>query len=293
MSDKVAKMVTDQFIKMIEEGLADGKWSPCWNKAAAMPRNVVTGKNYRGINILLLWNAQYQEGYEHSIWGTFKQWNDKGYKLKDAKGKGKMIVHWNIIEREETAKDGSTVIKTIPSLRYYTVFNCAHVEGYEPENAATNKLDISERISEIDSVIAATGANIQYGGDRACFIPSVDMIQMPRFEDFHDAHGFYSTTFHELAHWTGHKSRLDRDLTGRFGDHAYGMEELVAELSAAFTCAELGIDPIARDDHVKYIKSWLVQIKEDSRAILTAASKAAQASEYILECSANENTKAA
>lgn len=279
---KVAKIVTDKFIQMIEDGQADGKWNPCWNRGMSMPRNASTGNNYRGINVLLLWGAQVEEGYTHPIWATFKQWQKAGYKLKDAKGKGKLVVFWKIIERESTAKDGSTEISKIPFLRYSTVFNCEHAEGYEAELANMPQLDVSERIPSIDSVIDETGANIVYGGHRACFIPSMDQICLPHFADFHDAHGFYGTAFHELAHWTGHKSRLDRNLTGRFGDHAYGMEELIAELSAAFTCAELGLEPTARADHAKYIKGWLEKIREDHSAIITAASKAAKATEYVL-----------
>lgn len=288
---KVAKIVTDQFIKMIEDGMVDGTWKPCWNKGMSFPRNVKTKNPYRGINVLLLWGAMVDEGYEHSIWGTFNQWKAMGYKLKDAKGKGKMVVFWKILEREETATDGSTKIKKVPLLRYSTVFNCAHVEGFEPE-AKNDTLDSTERMDHIDSVIHNTRANIAYGGDRACFIPSMDMIQMPRFESFHNTHGFYSTVFHELAHWTGHHSRLNRDLSGRFGDHAYGMEELVAELSAAFTCAELGFESTTRDDHVKYIKGWLEKIKEDHTAIITAASKAAKATEYILSQEVRNNVDA-
>lgn len=279
---KVAKIVTDQFVKMIEDGQADGKWNPCWNRGMAMPRNATTGNTYRGINVLLLWGAMADEGYKHSVWATFNQWKKAGYRLKDAKGKGKTIVFWKVIEREQTAKDGSVEKTTFPFLRRSTVFNCEHAEGYEVEQGDVHQLDASHRIPSIDAVIDDTGANIVYGGHRACFIPSIDQIRLPLFEDFHDAHGFYGTAFHELAHWTGAKARLNRNLNNRFGDHAYGMEELVAELSAAFTCAELGLEPTARADHAKYIKSWLEKIKEDHTAIFTAASKAAKATEYVL-----------
>jgi len=284
---KVAQIVTDQFVAMLENGMVDGTWSPCWNKGMDLPRNAATKNNYRGINTLLLWGAQVDEGYEHSIWGTFKQWQKMGHKLVNAKGKGKTIVFWKILEREQTASDGSNEIKKIPLLRYSTVFNCAHAEGYEVETRASGLTD-DERVSEADALVNATGADIVHGGDRACFIPSIDQINMPRFETFHNGHGYYATMFHELAHWTGHKTRLDRNLTGRFGDHAYGMEELIAELSAAFTCAELGFESITRDDHIKYIKGWIEKIKEDNTAIITAASKAAQASEYILKCRTDE-----
>lgn len=288
---KVAKLVTDQFIDMLENGMVDGKWQPCWNRGMSMPRNASTGNNYRGINTLLLWAAQQKHGYKHSVWATFKQWKAMGHKLVNAKGRGKMIVFWKIVEREQTASDGSTEKSTFPFMRYSTVFNCEHAEGYEVPSLP-DSLSESERLSAIDSAIANTGANIVHGGDTACFIPNRDRIHMPLFETFHNAHGYYATAFHELAHWTGHKSRLDRDLSGRFGSHAYGMEELVAELSAAFTCAEFGFDSITRDDHLKYIKGWLEKIKEDHTAIITAASKAAQASEYILNGAASKAAQA-
>lgn len=274
MSMNVAKLVTDQFIKILEAGQVDGKWSPCWNRATAMPHNAETGATYQGINVLLLWAAQQRNGFTSSTWATYKAWKRVGAQVKKG-AKAQMIVFWNIVQKTDANGDETTK----PILRYYNVFNAEQVEGWE---ALSQPVAEFERNDECERIIRDTGAVIRHGGGTACFIPSIDEIRMPPFESFHNAEGYYSTTFHELAHWTGAKSRLNRDLTGRFGDYAYGMEELVAELTAAFVCASLGFESTTRDDHLKYIKGWLEKIKEDKYAIITAASKADKAMQYIL-----------
>jgi len=274
MSMNVAKLVTDQFIKILEAGQVDGKWSPCWNRATAMPHNATTGRAYNGINILLLWAAQMNNGFSSAQWASYKAWKKAGAQVRKGE-KGQMIIYWNIT----TKVDAHGNEETFPMLRYFTVFNADQVDGWDlPEAPVT----LFNRNAECERIINDTGAQIVHGGGRACYIPSVDQIHMPKFEDFHTAEHYYSTTFHELAHWTGAKSRLNRDLTGRFGDYAYGMEELVAELTAAFLCASLGFESTTRDDHLKYIKGWLEKIKEDKYAIITAASKADKAMQYIL-----------
>lgn len=282
MAFDIAQKVTDMFIDALENGEVNDKSKLCWNRGMNIPANASTGNRYRGINVLLLWMAQQREGYKHQIWGTFKQWQKMGYSLKDAKGKGQLIVFWKFIDTEHEKADGTKEKRKVPLLRYSTVFNCEHADGFEPE-INRPQLDESQRIPEFDAIIDNTGANIVYEGDQPCYIPSMDIIKMPEFKEFHTAPRFYGTMFHELTHWTGSKARLDRNLSGRFGDEAYAMEELIAELSAAFTCASLGMEIDPREDHGKYIKSWLKKLKEDKKAIITASSKAAQASEYILE----------
>lgn len=281
MSAKIAKLVTDQFLSMLENGEVNGKWSPCWNRMAGLPYNAVTRRHYNGINVILLWAAQNQHGFSSPQWATYKTWKEAGAQVKKG-AKSQMIVFWNIIKKTDSGGSEST----FPILRYYNVFNADQVEGWNVIDAPAAEFD---RNAECERIISDTGAIIRHGGDRACFIPSIDEIHLPQFETFHHAEGYYATAFHELAHWTGHKSRLDRDLSGRFGSHAYGMEELVAELSAAFTCANLGFESHTRDSHLKYIKSWIAAIKEDNYAVITAASKAEKATRYILEGGAVED----
>lgn len=287
----IAQTVTDKIIALIESGKVTGKnWEAPWNKSMALPRNAKTGKFYRGVNVLLLWNAG---DYRSNMWATWNQWKSMGHLPENAKGQGRMIVFWKILEKKEKQADGSEkVTAKIPFLRYSTVFNADLVPTYEEPEITT--LDESERFTIAESTMAATGANIAHnGGHRAFYRPVTDSIHLPVFEHFKTSSGYYSTAFHELAHWTGHKSRLDREFGSRFGDNAYAFEELIAELSAAFTCARLGINSETRQDHAEYIKHWLTVLKGDKNAIITASSQAAKASEFILEFSENEQTKAA
>ena len=151
----------------------------------------------------------------------------------------------------------------------------------KPEPPIKNP-DIRDR--EIDEWVEGVGPEIFYGGERACFIPTMDKINMPEFEKFVNANYFYSTLFHEMTHWTGHKKRLEREFGKRFGDKRYAMEELVAELGAAFLCADHGIIfSDERKDHASYLKHWLEMMKEDSQVLFTAASKAEAAAAYMHE----------
>jgi len=285
----IAQAVTNKIIDLIESGQVTGKgWQAPWNKGMALPRNAKTGKFYRGVNVLLLWNAG---AYKSNVWATWKQWKSMGHQPENAKGQGRMIVFWKIIEKKERQPDGSEkVIDKVPFLRYSTVFNADLVPTYEEPDQ--NALDEAERFSNVDSVIESTGANIYHdGGHMAFYRPLTDSIHLPVFKSFDSASGYYSTALHELAHWTGHESRLKRDFSSRFGDNAYAFEELIAELSAAFSCAQLGITAETRQDHAEYIKHWLDVMKGDKNAIITASSQAAKATEYIIEASDSEASK--
>ncbi len=290
MTAKVAKQVSAQIIEMLENADSKG-WNPCWNAVNTMPTNAVTGNAYRGINVILLWGAMHTHGYQHSYWATFKQWQKIGCKVKKG-SKGQIIVFWKMLEKERTNTDGSTTIDKIPLMRFSHVFNYDQVEG-DFEISVAPVVNTDCRNADIDRMVAATGANIQHSGNVACYVPSLDTIRMPSFEQFHNATVYYSTLFHELGHWTGAKSRMNRDLSGRFGSYAYGMEELIAELTAAFTCAHTGLQSAPREDHAKYIKAWIEAIREDSTAIIRAASEAAKASEYIVNAGADEKAEAA
>ena len=159
------------------------------------------------------------------------------------------------------------------------VFNAAQVDGYEP--ASPPALPTIERHAGADVLIQASGASIHHGSHQACYVPSRDQIHLPPEGAFRDAESYYGVALHELIHWTGHEHRCARDLRHRFGSEAYAAEELIAEMGAAFLCAELGITPEPRIDHARYIESWLRVLKSDKRAIFTAASKASQAANYL------------
>lgn len=280
----LAQEITNQIIEMIEAGQADGNWVMPWHKIGGhAPHNAVTGRHYAGVNILLLWAAKAKAGYNSPAWATFKAWNSAGYKLNNAKGQGVPIVFWSQVKKTDKATGEESFF---PILKQFYVFNADLVtdKAGEPYAAGDGEPIVDDVAGFVacDDVIAGTGAAIEYGHDRACYIPKHDQIIMPALSQFEKAAAYYSTAFHELAHWTGSKSRLSRDLSGRFGSEAYAVEELVAELSAAFTCGHVGLIPETRPDHARYIKSWLKVLKDDKRAILKASTLAAQASNYIL-----------
>jgi len=240
--------------------------------------NAISNRPYSGINVVLFWISK-AEGYATSRYLTFKQAKEAGgHVRKGEKGMPLYFFKQLAIQDKATGED-----KTIPMLREYTVFNVAQCDDL-PEHIVTGKTSTTpknpdDRAAEADAFIAATGADFREGTGKPCYIPSKDFIAMPSFKDFHAAPNFYSVAFHELAHWTGAKSRLDRDFSGRFGTKQYAAEELVAELSAAFLCAEFGFDN--EQQNAAYLASWIELLKEDKRAIFTAASKAQAAANYL------------
>jgi antirestriction protein ArdC len=162
----------------------------------------------------------------------------------------------------------------------YCVFNESQVEG--PPCYQSAVLSEADRIAAAESLLSFTGASVRHGGDRACYIPGIDQICMPHFAQFRDAGAYYSTLAHECVHWTGARHRLDRDFGDRFGSQAYAMEELVAELGAAFICAHLGISVEPRPEHAAYIGTWLSVLRSQPRAILTASAKAQEAADFLI-----------
>jgi antirestriction protein ArdC len=163
-------------------------------------------------------------------------------------------------------------------LKAYSVFNVAQIDGLEPPEDIA-QLEPDARQDAVTTFIAATKADIRVGGDQACYIPALDFICLPPESAFESREHFLATSLHECGHWSGHKTRLDRDLKSRFNEKAHAAEELIAELNAAFLCAHLGITGELR--HADYIASWISLLKEDDRAIFTAASQASKAADYL------------
>ena len=241
------------------------------------------GQPYQGINVLTLWGSAVDKGYTRPVWMTFKKAKELGGQVKKGE-KGALVVYANTFERSEVNEKGEETTSTIPFLKGYTVFNAEQISGL-PEKFYTTPSpaeDTKTRLESMEKFIADTKAVIQHGGNKPFYTPTHDRIQMPPSQSFHDMEGYYATLAHELTHWTSHTSRLDRKFDQkRFGDQGYAMEELVAEIGAAFLCAVLGITPEAREDHAAYIQSWLTVLKKDSRAIFTAASHAQRAVDYL------------
>ena len=267
----------------LEQGVRP--WARPWTSrpgAMELPHNLKSGKAYRGANVFWLWLAQEAAGYESAAWLTYKQAADMGGNVRKGE-KGTPVFFWSKFEKEDKAtgekKPGGMFAKA------YTVFNVAQCEGIELPAALPCPPE-GERVAAAEALIAATGAVIRHGGTRAFYAPSTDTVQLPVFGDFASADGYYSTAFHELGHWTGHESRLNREFGKRFGDDAYAFEELVAELTAAFVCGSQGFASVERDDHAAYLANWIRVLKADSGAFVTAASQAQKAADLILKSAA-------
>lgn len=271
----LAASVTERLIARIEGGA--GTWQMPWHTTPGVldVRNAATGDRYRGANTVTLAVAALDHGYPTGWWATYKQWSSLGAQVHRGESASR-IVKWLARRDADTDHDEHPTTEAtcrrrlVP--RVYAVFNAAQVDGWTPPEPPAPT--VIERDTRADAWIAATGADIAYGHNHACYRPSLDRIELPSAEQFTDRAALYATTCHELVHWTGHATRLARDLSGRFGDDAYAAEELVAELGAAIACAHLAITPTPRDDHAAYLAHWLRVLRADPHALFTVATKA-------------------
>jgi antirestriction protein ArdC len=286
MKADIYQRITDQIVSELEKGVKP--WLQPWHAEHASGRITrplrANGVAYRGINVLVLWSAAMEKGYAAPIWMTFKQANE--LKASVRKGEcGSLVVYADKILRSETdAATGEEAERAIPFMKGYTVFNVEQIDGLPQHfyGAPLPPTHAVERIARAEAFFAATGANVVHGGSRACYVPSTDNIHIPCIDFFRDAESYYATRAHETTHWTRHPSRLDRDFgRKRFGDEGYAMEELVAELGSAFLSADLELTPETRADHASYIASWIKVLKNDRRAIFTAASHAQRAADFL------------
>lgn len=297
----VHQAITNQIIAAIDAGT--GKLQMPWHRSGAnimRPVNVASGNAYRGVNTVALWAAADAFGYQHGLWGTYRQWQDRGAQVRKGE-KSSLIVFYREFasgddaDHDQPADDDR---RRRCMARASRVFNIAQVDGYiasEP-SPDDNRVD---PVESAESFVAATGALVGKGGDRAFYNTREDAITMPdryRFIDTKSGtatEAWYATLLHELTHWSGASHRLDRQFGERFGDDAYAMEELVAELGAAFLCGDLGITAEPRADHAAYIDSWLRILKGDRKAIFTAASAASRAAEFLSSFGKSEVRSAA
>jgi antirestriction protein ArdC len=275
--------VTNNIIASIEAGHTREKFTLPWQGASTLPINHTTNKQYRGVNIPMLWASQMEQGFSTSSWASYKQWEERGCQVRKGQ-KGTPIVYWGTIEIEPT-DDNEEASKRMFA-RYSHVFNADQVEGYEPPAPIVASSPL-ERISNADAFLESTGADIRYGGNRALYQRDEDFIALPDPQAFIDTPtstaqaNFYATALHELTHWTGASHRLDRIKAKRFDDKDCAFEELVAELGAAMLCASLGIVNDPRPDHAQYIDNWLHALKSDKKYIFQAASQAQKAADYL------------
>lgn len=285
MKQDIYQKVTDKIIADLEQGQLT--WLKPWS-AGNMDGRIVkplrhNGMAYSGINVLMLWGAAMEEGFLSPYWMTFKQAKELGAHVRKGE-RGNPVVYANTIIKTEEQEDGGEEERTIPFMKAYTVFNVEQIEGL-PDHYYTKPepvIDPAQRIDHAEAFFAATGADIRHGGNRAYYSSGSDHVQMPVFERFRSPEAYYATLAHELTHWTKHKSRLDREFgRKRWGDEGYAREELVAELGAAFLCAGLALTPEADANHAAYIDGWLSVLKNDKRAIFSAAAHAQKAADFL------------
>ena len=277
--------VTNKIMSAIERGA--GEFRLPWHRSTGnimRPANIASKKPYRGVNVLTLWATADEKGYRSGIWGTYKQWAEAGAQVRKGEKSAYIVFYKEITlasadgDRDET--DTRLFARATP------VFAAEQVDGWTIPSIDAPATIITP-IKQAEAFVAATGASITHGGSRAFYSPSTDSIHLPPCETFigsptsSPAEAYYSTLLHELTHYTSHESRCNRQLGERFGDDAYAMEELVAELGAAFLCADLRITDEPRADHAQYLDHWLKVMKADKKAIFTAASKASEAAAFL------------
>lgn len=274
--------ITDAILAAMRD--SNGNWQRPWVGRLVMPSNGVTGRRYRGSNVVGLWAAGQRGGYPDARWATFRQWATAGATVRRGE-KGTPVIFFRMLDRNGIDAEGETddAPGKIPMARLSYVFNTAQVDGLPAEPAQPTSV---ADIAAVDAMVQASGAVIRHGGNQACYSPTSDTIMLPCLSDFRGTatssatEAYYGVLLHELTHWTG--PRLQRDFGKRFGDDAYAAEELVAELGAAFLCAELGVAIEPRQDHAEYLAHWFRMLQHDAKAFTTAASKAAQAADYLL-----------
>jgi len=276
--------VTARVITELEAGRLP--WVQPWDGAAcgcSMPHNAGTGRRYSGINVLILWAAVIEGRYTSQRWLTYRQAQAAGGNVRKGERGTTVCYADRFIPKGEQARarEEDRDARQIAFLKRFTVFNVDQCEGL-PE-ALTGTLETPDELDilpDVQALIGASGADFRIGGGEAYYSPSGDFVAVPPQAAFGEPINWYRTALHELGHWTGHKSRLDREQRGSFGSGDYAREELVAEMASAFACASLSIQPTVR--HADYIASWLAVLREDERAIFRAASAASKAADYLL-----------
>lgn len=278
-SQSIAQSITDNVIKSLESGVAP--WVKPWNSHGVdAPYNPISKRYYNGINFIQL---SMMPGSTHN-WVTYKQAQSVGAQVRKG-SKGVPVIYFSPLEVQDQV---TNEIKKIPMLKTYTVFNADQVDGLElPAPAERN---MNESIASCEAFIKAQRAEFKFGGNRAFYVPSLDYIQLPELDQFKSSADYYATALHELSHWTGHESRLDRKISNKFGNEAYAFEELVAELGSAMLCAHNKID--GQLQHASYIASWLKVLNDDPKNILKASALAQKILDYTTK-STNEEAEEA
>jgi antirestriction protein ArdC len=283
--------ITNRLVRDIEAGV--DTWTMPWTRLGTGTPVNAEGRPYRGLNVIILMLAAQDNGYNAGVWGTYKQWANLGGQVRKGE-KSTQVVLWK--PYEDVDAEGNKVRKLFATT--YNVFAAEQVEDseavVEKRGRQVSDMDSPERIDAAESWFASIpGFEIQHGGDRAYYSQTTDDVHMPKLSQFNEASDYYATLAHEAGHWTGAKHRLDRQFGKRFGDEAYAFEELVAEITSAFWCGLHGITAAPRPDHAQYVGHWVKVLKGDPKAIVTAASKAQAAIDYLDQLVAGEQAQEA
>lgn len=280
---KAIEIITDKIIEKLDSGVIP--WRKPWVCGGAS-KNLVTGKPYRGLNVFLT----AMSGYYSPYWMTFKQAKERGGKVRKGE-KGTPVIFWNWTQRQVEGNGGEAEEKDVPFMRYYTVFNLQQIDGLQLSHDEAKSF---APVATCEDVIKAMpqAPTIEHGFIKACYSPTLDVVKMPPRSAFKNEAGYYASMFHELAHSTGHASRLNRKGIAEktvFGNEDYSKEELIAELAAAFLCGHTGIEQETIENSAAYIASWRERLTADKRLIITAAAQAQRASDFILGRAADQS----
>ena len=282
--------VNSELLELMEiEGM---NWSKSWTdiiRNYGLPHNAIRGNNYTGMNSFYLsWFCR----RPRPMYATYKQWKSIGADMSDTKGKGVPVYFFSPMTKKVTDSFGVESETKYGIYKVYHVFNVDDVKNVDESKLAANKNTVIDNVIEADeiseSIVASTKANVNHCvTDTPCYIPSMDAIRMPPRDSFHTMEDYYSTLFHELTHWTGHKSRLNRFST-EFSLEQRAKEELIAEIGSSYLCAASGVEIQPRADHAKYLNSWKSQIKDNPNLMVNSFSKASKAVDLILAFSKSD-----
>lgn len=285
MKNDAYEKVTERIMALLDAGVVP--WRKPWKgRAAGMPKNYASGKEYHGANVFLLAFGGLGEGFNSRYWLTFNQAKERGGMVKKG-SKGFPVVFYKLLEKDDAVNGEKD---KFPMLRYSTVFNFDQIEGLERKPDDLSEIETIEfnRIEAAEKVIEGMPKRpeIVWNEQRASYSPSRDIVNLPRPETFEVEDAYYSTAFHELGHSTGHESRLNRKgmhgQVAAFGSADYGKEELIAEMTSAFLCAVSGIDNTRIEQSAAYVEGWRKAINADRRLVVQSASAAQKAADFIL-----------
>ena len=293
VTEEIIKSTADKFIAMLEESKGKGKWIKPFFGSANAPISAETKKQYRGCNGMLLSLVQDEKGQTSNKWATVDQWK-KGKRFVKKGEHGTNIIFWKQVKIKTDEKDenGDDIEKMIPFMRYYTVFNECQLQDYkepEPEQVDEN---ILEKIKYFKTeYLDRIGATYSEGHGHACYIPKFDIIELPSISQFNRdmLEEYIPTACHETVHWSGAESRLNRDLSGRFGSESYAFEELVADIGAGFISKQFGKEYMFSQNNLKYIESWIKTLQDKPKTIITACSLAQKAADYLLKLASHDD----